>query len=102
MISIKRGDTLRLFIRLTDSDDNPIDIDVENIRSQIRDTAGNLIDEFKVEKTSELGQYKFTTEGTSEYPITTLESDIEFIINNTIKSSNTFMIKVIRDVTRCE
>jgi hypothetical protein len=101
LIQFKRGDTFAFYVKLKDENDVPIILDVEDIACQIRQKANKkLVDTFTIEATDVDGQYKFSVEDTSRYPITTLESDIEFTIDGDTKSSDTFQIKVIEDITR--
>jgi hypothetical protein len=99
MIRIKRGDSLVFNIALTDSESEPLDLAVENIRSQVRERDGKLIASLTVAATETTGTYQLTAESTQGWPARSLECDIELDIEGTVISSETFAIEVLRDVT---
>jgi hypothetical protein len=101
LIELKRGDTFSFFVTLTDEDDNPIILDVNDMLCQIRQfPRRELIDTFTITTTDISGQYRFSVNDTTTYPIDVLYADIEFTIDNEIKSSDTFKINVVEDVSR--
>jgi hypothetical protein len=101
-MELKRGDTLEFLINVTDSNTGePIDIDITNIKSQMRTSYDKLIDTFRITKQSDIGEYLFEAQNdTNKYPLEKLYIDVEFTQNDKIQSSETFELQVIADITR--
>lgn len=101
-MELKRGDTLEFLINVIDSNTGePIDIDITNIKSQMRTNYDKLIDTFKITKQSDIGEYLLEAqEDTNNYPLEKLYIDVEFTQNDKIQSSETFELQVIADITR--
>jgi hypothetical protein len=101
LLELKRGDTFVFHVTLTDENNDPIILDVNNMLCQVRKfPRRELVDTFTIETTAVDGQYKFTATNTNIYPIGVLYSDIEFTIDGVVKSSDTFKINVVEDVSR--
>lgn len=94
----KRGDTFRLSCT-TDQD-----ITGFSIASQVRTSAGGLIDTLVVNllQANPTGSFTLdTTNNTSGWPIGTLYCDIQYTTGSgEIVSTETFEIDVIRDITQ--
>ena len=101
MIEIKRGDTFVFYTTLTDENEDPIILNPStDMRCQVRRQNSNkLVDELTIETTNVDGRYKFESPDTSDYPIEVLVSDIRFDIADVVKTSDTFQINVVREVT---
>ena len=106
VVSIKRGDTLKFEIILEDIDGNALEgaADGESevgsikIRSQIRDQHLKFIAEFDIEDKGD-GVYVFSTPSTSSFPIGDLLFDIEVDRDGIVTSSDTMVLRIMRDVT---
>lgn len=104
MIRIKRGDTFAFYADITSEDGTPLITDVDNLKSQVRDTDYNLISELTVAQTDIEGRYLFTADTTADWSSApgsgrTLLMDIEINIGGQISSSRTVKINVVKDVT---
>ena len=104
-ITIKRGDTYIFDGQVTIVDDEevstPQDITGWTINSEIR-FSGRLVARCQVDIIdAELGKYRLSVpEGTDDWPVRTLEQDIEYISpENQVISSDTFTIEVVKDST---
>lgn len=96
----KRGDYFSFFAALTNELNEPIIITADLIASQIRDSRGNLIDDLDVSLTNTPGQYLVEKDDTTGWPLGTLEIDLEFLLNTKPKSTPTFTVLIVRDVTQ--
>jgi len=104
-MKFKRGDSFSFAVTIKENTDDglkPLIVDVDNIRCQVRTVGGNYVDDLIIETTDIEGEYKFSSEDTSKYPIETLETDIEINDEGIINSSQTFKIQVEKDITRIE
>lgn len=101
-ITIKRGDTFALGVRLKDETGQPLILTVDKLKSQIRDSSDNLIADLVITiNPSAEGLYTFTASDTSTWtPNTTLYLDVEMNIDGQIRSSQTVQIYVDKDITR--
>jgi hypothetical protein len=99
-ISHKRGDTFNLTCE--------VDIDFGNqvtlIRSQIRQGSTLVEDLTFTELAASVDKYRYllsaTKDQTELWPARVLSCDIEYQINDSVGSTETFEINVIADVTR--
>lgn len=100
-MEIKRGDTLAFIVQVADEVGDPLVINAADIRSQLRKLgSGVLVDEFKISGTETPGEYLFEAQAdTADYPVATLEADIEFTRDGVKKSSQTFSIVIKEDIT---
>lgn len=103
MISVKRGDTLAFIVRRKNEDDTPRTGEASKLKSQIRNKDA-LIGEFAISETVVPGDYLFEIDAvtTSEWPVGSYTSDIQFRDGDFVQSSDTFKITVEKDVTRDE
>lgn len=102
---LKRGDTFAMYINLTDSsgeEEIPLIVSVENIKCQVRTEYDKLVQTLDVEETETPGKYIIKSDDTQNWPIGDLLSDIQITINNITSSSDTFIIPLVKDVTRDE
>lgn len=98
-IDIKRGDTLEFAIQLLDENDDPINLEVDKIKSEIRTSGNTLIGEFDITRL-ETGDYNFLVADTTKFPIGTLYFDIKLDILGKIKHSEDTSITVKEERTR--
>ena len=100
-IEFKRGDTFLLTCtyKVDDVASNIDDIDID---SQIRNNVKSLIQDLTVTKLAETGVFTLsaTAEETSDWPITALRCDVQFSEDGEVKSTQTFYITVIEDITK--
>lgn len=96
---IKRGEYFSFLLQLLDADRQPIDLAITDFVSQIRTSGGTLVDTCLVLKV-ETGKFKFYVADTNNWPVGTLEMDIDIHYNNEPFSTTTFLINVVKDVTR--
>ena len=98
-IQLKRGDTFSLTCTYK-VDGVAVSLSSTTIRSQVR-SGSSLVDSLLVTKLSSVGVFTLvaTAAQTKLWNVETLECDIEFINNDITRSTNTFNIKVERDVT---
>lgn len=102
-IKIKRGDTFSYFATFLDENKEPMAIGVSDIKSQIRDTEYNLIDNVSIVATEDAGKFHLTC-NTDNFPANIWGSvkllmDIELNLDGDIISSDTVKIEVEKDVT---
>ncbi|MCP4597803.1 hypothetical protein [Neptuniibacter sp.] len=99
----KLGDTLEWVLNVVDESDQPIDITNWDIRSQMRDSAGELIQELTVTKTdAEGGVYSITASKaqTATWTPGDHSVDVEYTDENDITfSTETFAVVMKRDIT---
>ncbi len=101
-LRIKQGDTFEFSGQLVDASEDPVDLTGFTIRSQVRDAVGTLIEELTLELGEDTGAYSFsaTPEQTQEWPTKRLLCDVQFTYpDDTVLSTDTFAILVLRDVT---
>jgi hypothetical protein len=97
----KRGNKFQLTVNLSDSSDVPIDVDVADMSSQIRDNADNLISELSIVDGSVVGEYILSTDDdTNDWPIQLLRCDIRMILNSNPFITDTFYIQTVKQETR--
>jgi len=96
----KRGDYFSFFAELKNEFNQAIVIDDSLISSQIRDSHGNLIDDLDISSTNIPGQYLVEKDDTTGWPLGNLEIDLEFLLSAKPKSSPTFTVLIIKDVTQ--
>jgi len=97
----KRGDTF-ILVCVYKVDDVPTSIDNLTIASQIRQANGSLVANMAVEP-DDLNPARFfltpDTE-TTTWPLDVLQCDIEITDDEFVRSSQTFFIPVVKDITR--
>lgn len=101
--TVKRGDTFVFYARFKGKDGSVSDIDVESLKSEVRNEAGMLYAELDVaEHPTEEGTFLFSadTEVTEKWPVdTVLYIDIQIQERGITTSTETFAINVVKDVT---
>ena len=107
MFELKRGDTFGFNIKLSSDDGAPLELQLGDIRRQLRTMSDALIVELAVAHMGIDGGYYLSAPSTEDWPITesgspALIMDIEFTIDGRIRSSETMKIRVRKDVTRDE
>lgn len=104
MISVKRGDTLAFIARRKNADGTPRTGEAAKLRSQVRTPKGLLLAELVVTEVDPPGDYLFQVGAliTKDWPVGTHDCDIQFKDGDTVISSTTFNIVVVKDVTRDE
>ena len=97
----KRGDTF-LLACVYKVDGEPAPIDGLTIASQIRQANGSLVATLAVEPDIvETGKFLLTPDTeTDTWPIDTLFCDLEISENGFIRSTQTFQVNVIKDITK--
>ena len=108
-ITHKKGDTLELTFQLK-RDGSAVDITGFTITSKLRDSTDTLLttDNFNGSRSYTLidpnaGQFELaaSSTATAEWPAREYDCDVQFIdTDNETSSSETFKIKVIKDITR--
>lgn len=99
---IKRGDS---FLLACEYKEGGVATDVTNytIASQVRDSSDQLIEQLTVTKADQAnhpGKFVLSAGVISDWPIDLLRCDIELSEGATVRSTQTFMIPVVEDVTR--
>ena len=98
---VKRGDS---FLLACTYKQNGVATDITSyvIRSQVRDSADNLVQEMNVSKadqTANPGVFVLSGGSTANWPIDLLRCDIQFSEGSTVRSTQTFYIPIEEDVT---
>lgn len=108
----KRGDTFQLGCLAKDADGEPEDLTNVTLRAQIRRKGTRLapepvfVAELEVTKGAEPGEFSLASDTTDEWEAGSEEEpmmhviDIQKTLGTAITSSETFMVPVIKDVTR--
>jgi hypothetical protein len=109
MIIIKKGDTLRLSFTFKDNnnDDSGIDITDYGIKIQAKVSPASTDTLFDCSIGSGItitnatnGQFELYIQDTTSFSVSTYEVDIQYTdTNNDIKSSNTFQLQIVQDIT---
>jgi len=100
----KRGDTFSLACKYK-VDDTLTSLDGATINSQIRSSKGALVATLKAvvaDQTATPGIFTLipTDADTSEWPIGVSACDIEIVIENVVRSSESFVVPIVEGVTR--
>ena len=105
IIRTKRGDTLAFVLFLQDISGAPATGLLPNIRSQVRRaTDDTLMGTFEITEPSEPGHYQFYMPAsvTSSWDEDVYLFDVEYTIGNVVQSTETYRIRVGKDVTKDE
>jgi hypothetical protein len=98
----KRGDTFAL-VCIYKVDGVPTSIAGFDVRSQLRRTNKTLVADFTANianQSTDPGKFTLTPDtDTEDWPIETLVCDIEISQAGTIRSTQTFAVPVVRDIT---
>ncbi len=104
MISpIKRGDTFTLACTYKQ---NGVAVSIADfmIRSQVRDSSGALVEELTATKANQAinpGVFVLSAADPMDWPVDVLSCDIQFSdVDDVVRSTQTFQIPVIEDVTQ--
>lgn len=100
-IKFKRGDTFTLTCTYK-VDGVPASVSALTIDSQIRNQRNALIHDLTVTKLVGTGQFTLiaSAEDTAEWPVSVLRCDIQFSESGIVRSTQTFDISVIEEVTK--
>ena len=99
---VKVGDTFELSC-IYKQDGIPADITALAIRSQVRDSLGILVEELvptKADQVATPGKFSLAAAAPIAWPVGVLVSDIEVSESGTVRSSQTFRIPIVDDVTK--
>jgi hypothetical protein len=100
-IEHKRGDTFAPSAQYLNADGTPASLVGYAIKSQLRDSGGNLVQEFAFNITNAaLGEYAFLPVDTSAWPVSTMQMDIQYTQNGMVISTETIELSIVRKVTR--
>lgn len=99
--NFKRGDTMLLTVTYK-IDGVASDISTIDIASQVRSQSGQLVATMVVSKLQTTGQFTLTptVADTSNWPLGNLLCDIEFSQSGNIRSTETFGIVVVEEITK--
>lgn len=99
----KRGDTFNL-VCVYKQDDTPTSVENMTIRSQIRKSNKSLVSDLDatiLDQEEHPGEFVLVPDtDTADWPLETLLCDIQISEGSTIRSTQTFMIPIIDDVTK--
>lgn len=100
-INFKRGDTFSLSC-VYKVDDVAVSVTPMTISAQLRNSDGDLVQQLTVTKTVGTGTFTLVASAvqTALWNLTLLKCDIQITQNDIVRSSSTFYVKVIEDVTR--
>lgn len=99
---IKRGDSF-LMACVYKEGNEPYDVTNFTIRSQVRSSSDELVQELtvtKADQSTDPGAFVLSAGVIDSWPVDLLRCDIEFSEEGTVRSTQTFMIPVVEDVTR--
>ena len=100
-MNLKRGDSFYFSIDLTNELDQPLDLPLDDIKSQVRRGNDELVDTLTIEKDLvEVGRYNIRSLDTTSYPVETLFLDIKIRDNDLVTSTKTTKLVVEKDVTK--
>jgi hypothetical protein len=101
-IKHKRGDTFRLTANITGDSGEPITGMAAKMKSQVRNSFGELRANLVIEESSTTpGTYLFTADkSTDDWNDPALFVDIQITDDGIVKSSETIQITIEKDVTR--
>lgn len=95
---MKRGATFEYIINITKNGE-PYDIQLSDIRSEVRTSTGKLLAECSKELIS-VGSVRFYVDNTDNWPIGVVESDYDVMISGKKIPSATYVRNVEKDITR--
>lgn len=99
--NFKRGDTFFLTVTYK-VDEIAFDVSDFNISSQIRSASGSLIDTMQVVKLQQTGKFTLSSSSsnTKNWPLGRIFCDIQFEQGGIVRSTESFAINVIEEVTK--
>lgn len=92
-IRVKRGDTFSYTAKWDGAK-------ASELKSQVRTFHDAFVSDVKITATSDENVFLLTVADTSKWPVGDLVTDIERTYNNTVISSETIFIRVVKDVTK--
>ncbi len=103
VLNLKRGDTLELGVKLVDDNNQPIDLTGYTIKMDGKYLDNDLAFSLRTGNgititNKEEGEYKIELNNT-DFRIGKIKTDIQYNKNGNIKSTDTFYIDVIEDIT---
>ena len=98
----KQGDTFGCLVVLNDASGDPLTNKAADLKSQVRDFRGTLIEELAIRETDVAGTYLLECSDTELWPVSTLYIDIQYTDEDVITSTETLSISVVKDVTKDE
>jgi len=100
-IRFKRGDTFTLSC-VYKVDNVPSDVTNVQIKSQVRNRRYELIQELTVVKSGDVGEFSLSASSadTTIWPVKILYCDVQFTVDGIVRSSQTFEINVIEEITK--
>lgn len=100
-VKFKRGDTFSLTCTYK-VNGVPTSVSAYNIDSQIRTKRGDLVATLSDTKQVNTGVFTLvpTVSDTSEWPVDVLQCDIQLSENGTIRSTDTFYVVVVEEITK--
>ena len=96
----KIGDTFSINAEIKGPDGLPLTGKALNLKCQIRQTNDAAVADCVVGEVTPLGTYSFLVLNTSQWALGEMIMDIQLTEGVIINSSETYKIKVIKDVTR--
>ena len=105
-IEQKRGDTLVWECEYTDDAGVVVDLSTYVIKCEARDKNDVLLFSLSSTENGEIdiyapttGNFRVTVSDTTEFGIRLYDVDIQYTVGTLIKSSETFQLKVVKDIT---
>lgn len=98
---VKRGDTFSISC-IYKQDGQASSLEQYTIRSQVRGSDGNLVEELDVAKANQStnpGVFVLSAGAPIDWPADVMSCDIQFVQEGSIRSTQTFLIPVEEDVT---
>lgn len=97
-LSIKKGDTFNFKISLKDENQQPLNLLVTDVQSQVRQKNGILVQDLNIELI-QAGEFKIFSQNTSTYPVGILEIDVRVKQGAESFATETILLKVEKSVT---
>lgn len=98
-IFIKRGEPLILDVTFTDSEGIEMDLDLTDIKSEVRDCYGNLLGIFEINRLEET-KYRLKLKDTLNYPLGQSYLDIRVTCDEGYVYSETITLNMLENITR--
>jgi hypothetical protein len=105
LIKHKRGDTINWECEFIDDAGTPVDLSTYTIKCQARDKSGKLL--FSVSSNNDIdiyapldGKFRLTILDTTKFDTNKYDVDIQYTIGTLIKSSDTFQLEILKDITQ--
>ena len=98
----KRGDTFNFNAAIAGVDELPLEGVAANLKCQVRKLSDEFVDDCVITEVTPAGTYNFLVADTTGWIIGDLLMDIQITEGGVITSSETFKIKIVKDVTHDE